>query len=32
MIILMPQIFDAIVNENVRYKRNELEFFTTFLL
>ena len=23
--ILMPQIFDAIGNENVRYKRNELE-------
>ena len=23
--ILMPQIFDVIVNENGRYKRNELE-------
>ena len=23
--ILMPQIFDVIANENVRYKRNELE-------
>ena len=22
----MPQIFDAIANENARYKRNELEF------
>ena len=24
--ILMPQIFDVIANENARYKRNELEF------
>ena len=24
--ILMPQIFDVIDNENARYKRNELEF------
>ena len=24
--ILKPQIFDAIANENARYKRNELEF------
>ena len=23
--ILMPQIFDVIANENARYKRNELE-------
>ena len=23
--ILMPQIFDVTANENVRYKRNELE-------
>ena len=23
--ILMPQIFDVITNENARYKRNELE-------
>ena len=27
--ILMPQIFDVIANENGRYKRNELEY--TFL-
>ena len=25
--ILMPQIFDVTVNENARYKRNELEFY-----
>ena len=25
VMILMPQIFDVIANENVRYKRNELE-------
>ena len=25
--ILMPQIFDVIANENPRYKRNELELF-----
>ena len=24
--ILMPQIFDVIANENARFKRNELEF------
>ena len=24
--ILMPQIFDIIANENARYKRNELEY------
>ena len=24
--ILMPQIFDVIANENARYKRNELEW------
>ena len=24
--ILMPQIFDVIADENARYKRNELEF------
>ena len=24
--ILMPQIFNVIANENARYKRNELEF------
>ena len=24
--ILLPQIFDVIANENARYKRNELEF------
>ena len=24
--ILMPQIFDVTANENVRYKRNELEY------
>ena len=27
--ILMPQIFDVIANENARYKRNELELFFT---
>ena len=25
--ILMPQIFDVIANENARYKRNELEWY-----
>ena len=24
--ILMPQIFDVIANENARYKRNKLEY------
>ena len=30
--ILMPQIFDVIANENARYKRNELEYdlYVTF--
>ena len=27
MIILMPQIFDVIANENALYKRNELEYY-----
>ena len=27
--ILMPQIFDVTASENVRYKRNELEFVIT---
>ena len=27
--ILMPQIFDVIANENERYKRNELESHIT---
>ena len=27
--ILMPQIFDVIANENARYKRNELELLMT---
>ena len=29
--ILMPQIFDVIANENARYKRNELEWEFTVL-
>ena len=28
--ILMPQIFDVIANENARYKRNELECDLSF--
>ena len=28
---LMPQIFDITANENVRYKRNELESLFAFL-
>ena len=27
--ILMPQTFDVITNENARYKRNELELRST---
>ena len=29
--ILMPQMFDVTANENARYKRNELEFYLTYL-
>ena len=29
--ILMPQIFDVIANENARYKHNELELFILFI-
>ena len=29
--ILMPQIFDVIANENARYKRNELELYIMVL-
>ena len=30
--ILMPQIFDIIANENARYKRNELELLLYYVL